>query len=114
MSHTESGDRNEQAAVTTNWVFGGDGWEEKSTKATTDKASNVSFASRYDISWNVAGIPEEDGADTFSKGSFVETASDSHDYTSSSEITKASMKPVRMPGHSSGSVTRRKARHGVA
>ena len=88
VSHTEDGDRNEQAAVTTKWVFGGDGWEEKSTKATTDKASNVSFASRYDILWNVAGRPDGDGAGTFSKGSFVETAADSHDYTSSSEITR--------------------------
>ena len=59
VSHTENGDRTSSATLTSDWVFAGGGWQEQSTKATTDKASNGSCASDYSVSSDVGGDPHE-------------------------------------------------------
>ena len=89
VTHSEDGDRNEKAAVTTNWVFAGGGWQEESTKATTDNASKGSFSSGYSDTWKVVFDPVRDGREGPGGGGFlIKTATGSHDYTSSSEMTR--------------------------
>jgi hypothetical protein len=89
ITHTEDGDRNEQASLTTNWVFAGSGWQEASTKATTENASNGSFTSGYHHAWYAPGDPEQgDGVGSYAEGDSTTRASGSHDYTSSSELTR--------------------------
>ena len=93
VTHSEDGDRNEKAAVTTNWVFAGGGWQEESTKATTDNASKGSFSSGYSDTWKVAGIPDpgypgQEGQNLLSERSLVLSATGRHNYTSQSEITR--------------------------
>jgi hypothetical protein len=89
VTHSEDGDRNEKAAVTTNWVFAGGGWQEESTKATTDNASKGSFSSGYSDTWQVVFDPVRDGREGPGGGGFlIKTATGSHNYTSSSEMTR--------------------------
>jgi hypothetical protein len=91
VSHTESGDRNETTKVATDWVFAGGGWQEQQTVLDTSGGSKGSFSSSMDWSWNVAGDPDGDGPGTYSKGSFVTSATGSHDYTSSSKLTRTAV-----------------------
>jgi hypothetical protein len=88
VSHTENGDRTSSATLATDWVFAGGGWQEQQTVLDTSGGSKGSFSSSMNRSWNVAGDPDGDGPGTYSKGSFVTSATDSHDYTSSSKLTR--------------------------
>ena len=88
VSHTESGDRTSSATLATDWVFAGGGWQEQQTVLDSSGASKGSFSSSMNRSWNVAGVPSQDGEGTYSKGSLVTSATGSHDYTSSSKLTR--------------------------
>jgi len=92
VTHTEHGDRNETTTVATDWVFAGGGWREKSTNLSTNNASNGGFASGYKISWQPTGSLDQASVDhPYSEGSLIQTASGSHDYTSSSDLTRTAL-----------------------
>lgn len=88
VGHTENGDRTSSGTLATDWVFAGGGWQEQQTVLDSSGASKGSFSSSMNRSWNVAGDPSMDGPGTYSEGSFVTSATDSHDYTSSSKLTR--------------------------
>ena len=88
VSHTQNGDRTSSATLTSDWVFAGGGWQEQQTVLDSSGASKGSFSSSMNQSWNVAGVPSQDGEGTYSKGSHVTSATGSHDYTSSSKLTR--------------------------
>ena len=91
VSHTEDGDRTSSATLTSQWVFSGGGWQEQQTVLDSSGASKGSFSSSMNRSWNVAGDPDGDGPGTYSKGSLVHSATGSHDYTSSSKLTRTAV-----------------------
>lgn len=86
--HEEHGDVSEWTKAATTWVYAGVGWQEQQTVEESDNTSSGGFTSTYYSSWYVEGTPESDGAGTYGEGSYYATASGSHDYVSSSELTR--------------------------
>jgi hypothetical protein len=92
VTHTEHGDRKETTTVATDWVFAGGGWREESTNLTTNNASNGGFASTYNELWEITFDPVRDGREgSGGGGHLIKSASGSHDYTSSSDLTRTAL-----------------------
>jgi hypothetical protein len=92
ITHTENGDRTSTATLTSEWVFSAEGWQERQTVLDTFATSKGSFASAYSISWQPTGSLDEASVDNpYSDGSLVQSATESHDYTSSSDLTRAAL-----------------------
>ena len=86
--HEEHGDVSEWTKAATTWVYAGVGWREQQTVEESDNTSSGAFTSVFYSSWYAEGIPESDGAGTYGEGSYYATARGSHDYASSSELTR--------------------------